>query len=104
MRGSLPALAPYNGVSCNATRLGSNGRMLRSKSLTGLAIAIALVGTCGLSREQAQTRNPWPQFRGPDGQGHIPSTGPTSWTDTEHIVWSTSIPGKGWSSPVIGSG
>ncbi len=44
----------------------------------------------------------WPQFRGPDGQGHSDSTGlPIKWSATENIAWSVEIPGRGWSSPVI---
>ncbi|HEY1601224.1 MAG TPA: PQQ-binding-like beta-propeller repeat protein [Pirellulales bacterium] len=44
----------------------------------------------------------WPQFRGPDGQGHSAETAlPISWSETENIVWKTPILGLGWSSPVI---
>ena len=47
----------------------------------------------------------WPQWRGPDGQGHSQATNlPQSWSETEHITWKTDIPGRGWSSPVIGNG
>ncbi|MCO6457430.1 MAG: PQQ-binding-like beta-propeller repeat protein [Pirellulaceae bacterium] len=45
----------------------------------------------------------WPQFRGPDGQGHSDATGlPGKWSETENVVWKTPVPGRGWSSPVIG--
>jgi outer membrane protein assembly factor BamB len=44
----------------------------------------------------------WPQFRGPDGQGHSSAQGlPNSWNEHENIVWKAAIPGRGWSSPVI---
>lgn len=44
----------------------------------------------------------WPQFRGPDGQGHAAQTGlPTSWSETQNIRWKTAVPGLGWSSPVV---
>jgi len=44
----------------------------------------------------------WPQFRGPGGQGHATAIGlPTSWSETENIVWKAALPGRGWSSPVI---
>jgi outer membrane protein assembly factor BamB len=44
----------------------------------------------------------WPQFRGPDGQGHSSERGlPTTWSETENIVWKTPIEGLGWSSPVV---
>jgi outer membrane protein assembly factor BamB len=43
----------------------------------------------------------WYQFRGPDSQGHSSAVGlPTHWTTTENVRWKTSIPGKGWSSPI----
>lgn len=44
----------------------------------------------------------WPQFRGPAGQGHaLAEKLPTRWSETENIAWKCSLPGKGWSSPVI---
>lgn len=44
----------------------------------------------------------WPQFRGPDGQGHSDARGiPLSWSESESVVWKTRIPGEGWSSPVV---
>ena len=44
----------------------------------------------------------WPQFRGPDGQGHSTSTGvPITWSESENITWKTPLPGLGWSSPSI---
>ena len=47
----------------------------------------------------------WPQFRGPDGEGHAPQHGlPREWSDTKNVAWKVPIPGKGWSSPVIRDG
>lgn len=44
----------------------------------------------------------WPQFRGPDGQGHSDAEGiPLDWSEEESVTWKTEIPGEGWSSPVI---
>ena len=44
----------------------------------------------------------WPQFRGPDGQGHSDEQGlPVNWSETTNVRWKVAIPGKGWSSPVI---
>ena len=44
----------------------------------------------------------WPQFRGPGGQGHSSEHGlPLYWSETKNIAWKVSIPGRGWSSPVI---
>lgn len=48
----------------------------------------------------------WPQWRGPAGDGHAPAAHdlPTTWSETENVAWKTPIPGRGWSSPVIGDG
>ena len=44
----------------------------------------------------------WPQFRGPDGQGHATATGlPVTWSETENVTWKVPIEGRGWSSPVV---
>jgi outer membrane protein assembly factor BamB len=44
----------------------------------------------------------WPQFRGPDGQGHSDATTlPLTWSETEHVRWKTPTHDKGWSSPVV---
>ena len=45
----------------------------------------------------------WPQWRGPDGQGHavIAHDLPLTWSETENIAWKTPLPGRGWSSPVL---
>ncbi|HTN75406.1 MAG TPA: PQQ-binding-like beta-propeller repeat protein, partial [Pirellulaceae bacterium] len=44
----------------------------------------------------------WPQFRGPDGQGHSAAKQiPLEWSETKNVAWKTELPGKGWSSPVI---
>jgi hypothetical protein len=44
----------------------------------------------------------WPQFRGPDGQGHSTEPGlPLTWSETENVAWRTPIDGLGWSSPVV---
>lgn len=44
----------------------------------------------------------WPEFRGPDGQGHSNAKNvPTQWSATKNIAWKSEIPGIGWSSPII---
>lgn len=45
----------------------------------------------------------WPDFRGPNQDGHAPvgSKLPVTWSETDHVAWKTAIPGKGWSTPVI---
>jgi outer membrane protein assembly factor BamB len=47
----------------------------------------------------------WPQFRGPQADGHAPDQSiPSTWSDTENVAWKIDIPGLGWSSPVIVDG
>ncbi|MBI3839110.1 MAG: PQQ-binding-like beta-propeller repeat protein [Planctomycetia bacterium] len=61
--------------------------------------ALLVLLTCAAT---ARGGDDWPQFRGPDGQGHSDSTGvPLAWSETEHVRWKTEIPGEGWSSPVV---
>ena len=44
----------------------------------------------------------WPQFRGPDGQGHSKEKNiPVEWSDEKNVKWKMPVPGKGFSSPVI---
>ncbi|MES2790271.1 MAG: PQQ-binding-like beta-propeller repeat protein [Planctomycetota bacterium] len=44
----------------------------------------------------------WPQFRGPDGQGHgVGEKLPSKWSELTNIAWKTDLPGRGWSSPVV---
>ena len=47
----------------------------------------------------------WPQFRGANGQGVIDASNvPVKIDFDKNLVWETSIPGKGWSSPVMSEG
>jgi outer membrane protein assembly factor BamB len=53
----------------------------------------------------AQQAAEWPEFRGPGGQGHAAAgQAPLEWSETRNIVWKIPLRGRGWSSPVIGSG
>jgi outer membrane protein assembly factor BamB len=47
----------------------------------------------------------WPQFRGPDGQGHSAERGlPIEWSESKNVSWKAPVPGRGWSSPVVAAG
>lgn len=46
----------------------------------------------------------WPEFRGPEKQGHSTTSGlPAEWGPTfnKNILWKAALPGVGWSSPVV---
>jgi outer membrane protein assembly factor BamB len=78
--------------------------------LTPLALCLlaALLTSCsaptGTSARKTSAEN-WPRFRGPNGQGHSRATSlPLHWSANSNIVWRTSIPGEGWSSPIVWDG
>jgi outer membrane protein assembly factor BamB len=44
----------------------------------------------------------WPQFRGPDSNGLTSEEQlPSEWDADTNVVWTSSVPGKGWASPII---
>lgn len=47
----------------------------------------------------------WPEFRGPDGQGHSSESGlPAEWGEDRNVEWKAPVPGRGWSTPVVVDG
>ena len=66
------------------------------RSIVSCAVAVLLAATNAHAADEG-----WPQFRGPDGQGHTTADLPITFSDTENVVWKTPIAGKGWSSPVV---
>ncbi len=55
-----------------------------------------------ITPQTADSSGDWPQFRGPDGQGHGNGEKlPSKWSELTNIAWKTELPGHGWSSPVI---
>ncbi|MFM7843768.1 MAG: PQQ-binding-like beta-propeller repeat protein [Planctomycetota bacterium] len=77
--------------------------MMMKSCRLGLWAAVLMAGWVGLRSLSAQEN--WPDFRGPDGQGHASSKGlPTKWSDAENVVWRQAVPGHGWSSPVVFGG
>jgi outer membrane protein assembly factor BamB len=58
-----------------------------------------------LGHVAAVSAQEWPQFRGPDGQGHSSERGlPLEWSEAKNIAWKVPVPGRGWSSPVVAGG
>lgn len=59
---------------------------------------LAAMSLCSI----AAAADNWPQFRGPDGDGHATATElPLRWSESENVSWKTAIHGRAWSSPVI---
>lgn len=60
-------------------------------TFTALLLSVALGGQ----------PDAWPAFLGQGASAVDPQTIPLTWSPTENIAWSTKLPGKGQSSPVI---
>ena len=45
----------------------------------------------------------WPRWRGPTGNGIAApdQQPPLTWSDTEHVLWTSPIPGRGFGSPTV---
>lgn len=72
------------------------------RSASALRCALLAIVSLFSIAEHAAAADEWPQFRGPDGQGHTDATGlPLTWSEAENIAWKTAVPGRGWSSPVV---
>jgi len=60
-----------------------------------------LVGTAWLTVVSGAEKKNWPQWRGADASGHAHSGNfPEKWSNTQHILWKTELPGRGHSSAV----
>lgn len=47
----------------------------------------------------------WPQFRGPNSDNVVTAKDvPLEWSKTKNVAWHITLPGKGWSSPVLSGG
>jgi outer membrane protein assembly factor BamB len=65
-----------------------------------LPAALAFLLFVSASASFAETN--WPQFRGPTGQGISDATGlPSTWSESDNVVWKTAIHGKSHSSPIV---
>ena len=61
------------------------------------ALILLFVNPVSLTRAQN-----WPGWRGPNGDGTSAEINlPTKWDSVTNVVWKSSVPGKGYSSPVI---
>ncbi|MBL9135968.1 MAG: PQQ-binding-like beta-propeller repeat protein [Verrucomicrobiales bacterium] len=68
-------------------------------SMEGAALLFLVLG------RPVSAAQEWPQFRGPKGDGHSPAARvPLEWSDSKNVAWKVTVPGRGWSSPVLGDG
>jgi outer membrane protein assembly factor BamB len=73
-------------------------------------ISIAVAAVCILQTGSSAHAD-WPEFRGPNANGHVAPSGssspvglPLTWSESENVRWKTPIPHKGWSTPVVMDG
>jgi len=72
------------------------------KSVRLITLLLTLLVTPLFAQTSAQFNDNWPTWRGPIYTGVAPNSNPpVSWSETENVKWKTSIPGKGYSTPVI---
>lgn len=82
-----------------------NRSAMRSTSgIMAVGAAALLVGLTALAARAAGPEN-WPQFRGPEGNGHAPGAQPpVEWGEEENVAWKVAIDGRAWSSPIVQDG
>ena len=69
---------------------------MSTRGLEAWGLAFGLIGT-----SFASAGDPWPQFRGPRGDGSSDARGlALTWSETNHVRWKTPVHGRSWSSPV----
>jgi len=78
-------------------------KLIQSSLFQVARLVGCLAVCCGILQGRATSHaEDWPQFRGPDGQGHASDRSVAkTWSESENVTWKTPIPGRGWSSPVI---
>jgi outer membrane protein assembly factor BamB len=68
------------------------------------AASITLV-VAAISLPRAAGPTDWPQFRGHDSAGVADQFAlPTTWSAKDNVAWMATIPGRGWSSPIVWGG
>jgi outer membrane protein assembly factor BamB len=68
--------------------------------LSGVLVGSALTLTTLVSAARGSSE--WPQFRGPAGSGIADESSlPERWSDSQNVAWSSEVPGRGWSSPIV---
>src|SRR5262245_3499728 len=71
------------------------------KSYLVVCWTLLLIAFAGDVLSQRSNLDHWPQWRGPFFNGLARGDAPTDWNDTKNIKWKASIPGRGFSTPVI---
>ena len=71
-------------------------------ALAGVLVA-TLIGLAAINRSdtiQVGCRD-WPWWRGFDQSNVARGTAPTEWTDSDHVIWKSDVPGRGHGTPIV---
>ena len=73
---------------------------MRNRCMKGLVLFARLL--LAFSAISAPAQENWPEFRGPERNGHSAARKlPLVWSETNNVAWKTAIHDLGWSSPVV---
>lgn len=76
-----------------------------SRLRSHVAFLLLLGGLLAVHAVTVKAGDKWPEWRGENGQGHGSAIDlPIRWSETKNIAWRTTVPGHGWSTPVIADG
>jgi PQQ-like domain len=80
----------------------ARSRRSRENAASHFAADMLAAALVMLSLTAVGATDKWPQFRGPNaGVADDDPALPDTWSETDNVVWKTTIPGMGWSSPVV---
>jgi outer membrane protein assembly factor BamB len=69
---------------------------------TVFPLFVTLFVTASSATANPKPEETWPGFRGHDMSGVAPGgAAPGTWSATENVRWKVSVPGQGWSSPIV---
>ena len=69
---------------------------------TALLLLVTLFVTSSIATANPKPEETWPGFRGHAMSGVAPGAEvPVKWSATENVRWKISVPGQGWSSPIV---
>src|SRR5580704_648419 len=91
----MPRVAPHNPY--HSERSFGEPAMIRLFRIARVLVCVLTLALCAIGRADN-----WPQWRGPGYAGISKEAGfPTSWSETDGIVWKLRMPGQGSSTPAV---
>jgi len=75
---------------------------LRRSKAGRFHLAVPLFVSIAFAAQGATPSAHWPQFRGSGSVGVAENPDlPDRWTTNENVAWNVTVPGRGWSSPIV---